>query len=196
MDNQPQKSLQDIIKDEYKKCLMSPSYFMRKFCKIEHPVRGPINFDLYKFQEKTLDQFKDNRFNIVLKSRQMGISTLVAGYSLWLMTFFDSKNILVIATTQNTAKNLVTKVRFMQNNLPRWLKVQETEDNRLSLKLKNNSQIVAASSSSDSARSFACSLLVMDECLNFFSKITIKNKLTGEIKIISIGELYESESYK
>lgn len=163
MSDAPKPTLQQIIKEEYKKCLVSPIYFMKKYCKIEHPIRGPINFELYPFQEKTLDQFKDNRFNIVLKSRQMGISTLVAGYSIWLMTFFESKNILVIATTQNTAKNLVTKVRFMQENLPNWLKVKSIEDNKLSLKLQNSSQIVAASSSSDSARSHACSLLVMDE---------------------------------
>jgi hypothetical protein len=161
--SEEQKSIREIIKEEYKKCLLSPAYFMKKYCMIEHQQRGQILFNLFKFQERTLEQFKNNRFNIVLKSRQMGISTLCAGYSLWLMTFHESKNIIVIATTQDTAKNLVTKVRFMHKNLPSWLKVPDVEDNKLSLKLKNESQIKAASSSSDSARSYACALLIIDE---------------------------------
>ena len=43
------------------------------------------------------------------------------------------KNILCLATTQETAKNMVTKVRFMFDNLPSWLKIKEIENNRLSL---------------------------------------------------------------
>ena len=61
------------------------------------------------------------------------------------MLFHRDKNILVIATTQDVAKNLVTKVRFMYDNLPSWLKVPAAEDNKLSLRLKNGSQIKAVS---------------------------------------------------
>jgi len=185
-------SIRQQIKEEYKRCIESPVYFMKKYCKIEHPLHGSIQFNLFKFQEMTLEQFNEHRFNIVLKSRQMGISTLVAGYTLWLMTFFESKKILVIATTQNTAKNLVTKVRFMQTNLPNWLKQKSIEDNRLSLKFKNGSEIVAVSSASDSARSASCSLLVLDECITGESVVTVRDKATGEIMDISIEDLYES----
>jgi len=103
------EQIKEVIKAEYIKCAQDPAYFMKKFCMIQHPIRGKIPFELYDFQEKTVREFKDNRFNIILKSRQLGISTLSAGYSLWLMTFFQDKNILVIATKQEVAKNLVTK---------------------------------------------------------------------------------------
>ena len=95
------KSLQDAVKEQYRKCAQDPVYFMRKFCKIQHPTRGKIPFDLYDFQEGVLNDFKDNRFNVVLKSRQLGISTLVAGYSLWKMIFHADFNVLVIATKQD-----------------------------------------------------------------------------------------------
>ena len=72
-------------------------------------------------------------YNVVLKARQLGLSTLTAGYALWMMTFQHDKNILVIATKQDTAKNLVTKVRVMHANLPAWLKQPCVEDNKLSL---------------------------------------------------------------
>jgi hypothetical protein len=157
------KSLKDIIAEEYKKCAVDPIHFMKKYCMIQHPVRGKIPFHLFPFQEKTLTQFAGNRFNIVLKSRQTGISTLSAGYALWKMIFNSDFNVLVIATKQDVAKNLVTKVRVMHELLPSWLKNGSMEDNKLSLRLNNGSQIKAIASSPDAGRSEALSLLIFDE---------------------------------
>jgi len=157
------KSLKEIIAEEYKKCAVDPIHFMKKYCMIQHPVRGKIPFQLFPFQEKTLTQFKDNRFNVVLKSRQTGISTLCAGFSLWKMIFNSDFNVLVIATKQEVAKNLVTKVRVMHDLLPTWLKGGSMEDNKLSLRLQNGSQIKAIASSPDAGRSEALSLLIFDE---------------------------------
>ena len=157
------KSLKEIIADEYKKCAVDPIHFMKKYCMIQHPVRGKIPFHLFPFQEKTLIQFAGNRFNIVLKSRQTGISTLSAGYALWRMLFNGDFNVLVIATKQDVAKNLVTKVRVMHELLPSWLRGGSLEDNKLSLKLQNGSQIKAIASSPDAGRSEALSLLIFDE---------------------------------
>ena len=157
------QSLKEIIKIEYQKCASDPIYFMKKYCMIQHPVRGKIPFHLYPFQEKTLTEFTENRYNIVLKSRQTGISTLVAGFSLWKMLFNQDFNVLVIATKQEVAKNLVTKVRVMNDFLPSWLKQTTVEDNKLSLRYSNGSQVKATSSSGDAGRSEALSLLVFDE---------------------------------
>jgi hypothetical protein len=157
------KTLKEIVAEEYIRCSKDPIYFMRKYCMIQHPVRGKIPFHLFPFQEKTLTEFKNNRFNIVLKSRQTGISTLSAGFSLWKMLFNSDFNVLVIATKQEVAKNLVTKVRVMHELLPTWLKGGSLEDNKLSLRLKNGSQIKAIASSPDAGRSEALSLLIFDE---------------------------------
>tara|TARA_Y100001963_G_scaffold144899_1_gene217695 strand:- start:54 stop:1643 length:1590 start_codon:yes stop_codon:yes gene_type:complete len=165
-------NLKDIIKQEFLKCAADPAYFMNKYCSIQHPTRGKIPFVLYEYQRDTLHQLRDNDYNIVLKARQLGISTLSAGYALWMMTFHSDKNILVVATKQDTAKNLVTKVRFMHSNLPTWLRNACTEDNKLSLKYSNGSQIKAVSSSEDAGRSEALSLLILDEAA-FIDKIDI-----------------------
>lgn len=156
-------SYQDLIRNEYKKCLDSPVYFMRHYIKIKHPIRGTILFDLFKFQEETLQSFHDYKFNIILKSRQMGISTLVAAYSLWLMTFHKDKNILLISLKQDDAKDVVTKVRDAHKELPTWLKVKCVEDNRLSMVFVNGSQIKAASTTKKSGVGHALSLLIIDE---------------------------------
>ena len=158
-----QISYQDLIKQEYKKCMDSPVYFMKHYVKIKHPMRGTILFDLYNFQEETLQAFHDYKFNIILKSRQMGISTLVAAYSLWLMIFNKDKEILLISLKQDDAKDVVTKVRDANTELPTWMKVQCIEDNRLSLKFANGSQIRAASTTKKSGVGHALSLLIIDE---------------------------------
>jgi len=157
------QDLKQIIRDEYLKCAQDPAHFMKKYCYIQHPTRGRIQFNLYPFQEKVLRLWRDNPYNIVLKSRQLGISTLTAGYSLWIMLFQQDKNVLCIATKQETAKNMVTKVKFMFENLPSWLKVPADENNKLTLRLSNGSQIKAVSAAADAGRSEAVSLLLIDE---------------------------------
>jgi hypothetical protein len=124
-----------------------------------------VNFNLYPFQEQVLKLWLKNDYTIINKSRQLGISTLAAGFSLWTMLFHKDKTVLCIATKQSTAVNMVDKVQFMYQQLPSWLKGKEKPDsnNKLSLKLSNGSQIVASSAASDAGRSYAVSLLLIDE---------------------------------
>ena len=89
-----EQNIKDIIKQEFVKCAQDPVYFMKKYYWIQHPQRGRIQFGLYPFQEKVLSIFKNNSYCITNKSRQLGISTLVSAYSLWLMLFNkDKKNL-------------------------------------------------------------------------------------------------------
>ena len=164
------QDLKQAIQREYLKCAQDPVHFMRKYCTIQHPTKGKIKFDLYDFQENMLTEFKNNRYNIILKSRQLGISTLSAGYSLWTMLFHNDKNVLVIAKDKDTAKNLVTKVRVMYSALPQWLKTNVDEDNKLSLRLGNGSQIKAIAANESAGRSEALSLLIIDEAA-FIDKV-------------------------
>ena len=164
------KSLKQIVAEEYAKCAQDPVHFMRRYCFIQHPTRGKMLFNLYPFQSDCLQQFDKHNYNVILKSRQLGISTLSAGYSLWSMIFKEDFNILVIATKQDVAKNLVTKVRVMHDNLPSWLKGKTVEDNKLSLRFANGSQIKAVSAAGDAGRSEALSLLIIDEAA-FIDKI-------------------------
>jgi len=157
------QNIKKIIAQEYIKCAKDPAYFMKKYCYIQHPTRGRILFSLYPFQEKVLHLFRDNQYLVTLKSRQLGISTLAAAYSLWLMLFHKDKNVLALATTQATARNLVSKTMFMYDQLPKWLRLTAVEKNKLSLRLKNGSKITAKSSNADAARSEAVSLLLIDE---------------------------------
>lgn len=200
------------IPEQYIKCYKSPIYFLQHYTKIQDVVNGQlIDFKLYPFQKQVMNNFKNYSRNIILKSRQMGISTLVAGYSLWTVTFNQSKTILVIANKKQTAMNMITKVKIMYEELPKWLKIPLIRDNVQSLYFKNNSWIKCVASTPSSGASQAVSLLVFDEmalieeplqrkiwascqptlsCLCDSSKVTVRNKQTNQIKQMTLEDLY------
>lgn len=156
-------SKQEIIQ-EIVKCGKNPNYFINNFARITHPIHGPVPFKLYPFQEESIKQFVDYRFNIVVKARQLGLSTTAAAYVAWLMLFHKDKSILVVATKLGTAANLVKKVKSIIKNLPDWLVISKiTTDNKNSFELDNGSWVKASSTSGDAGRSEALSLLVIDE---------------------------------
>jgi len=156
-------NIKDAIKLNRKRCEEDPEFFIKKFCLIQHPKRGRVYFELYSFQEDVLRDLIKHEYNIVLKSRQLGLSTLAAAYALWMMMFKRDSSVMAIATKKDTARNIIKKVQFMHSNLPSWLKEAEIEDNKLSLTFENGSNIRAISSKPDSSRSEALSLLIVDE---------------------------------
>jgi len=157
-------SKKELVK-EIIKCGKDPAYFLDTYCKISHPTKGQIPFKTWDFQKDLLQKFNDYRNNIILKSRQLGISTISAGYVVWLMLFHRDKNILVVATKFGTAANLVKKVKAMIKTLPPWFDqiASISIDNRSSFVLNNGSEIKASTTSIDAGRSEALSLLVIDE---------------------------------
>ena len=156
-------SKEDLIKEVIKSG-KDPVYIINNYVKISHPLRGLIPFKTYDFQTELLQDFNDYRFTVILKARQLGISTITAAYIAWLMLFHRDKNVLVIATKFGTAANLVKKVKSIHKYLPEWMRISNISiDNRTSFELTNGSQIKASSTSADAGRSEALSLLVVDE---------------------------------
>jgi|13_taG_2_1085334.scaffolds.fasta_scaffold00782_7 hypothetical protein len=154
-----QSQIQEIIK-----CGKDPVYFMNKYLKIQHPLKGLIPFNTFPFQNDCVDDFNKHRFNIVLKSRQLGLSTLVAAYSVWQAIFYKEKNILIIATKLAVAQNFIRKVKTYIKSMPKWLLVPTIiANNKQQVEFSNGSQIKAVPTSEDAGRSEALSLLVVDE---------------------------------
>lgn len=151
-------------KAEILRCGKDPHYFINTYVRIQHPVRGLIPFRTFDYQDGLIDNYREHRFNIILKARQLGISEITASYAAWMMLFQRNKNILVMATKADTAKNIIKKVRTALRRIPEWLRIADiVGDNKLSLELSNGSQIKAIASSDDAGRSEALSLLIIDE---------------------------------
>lgn len=145
-------------------CGKNSSYFINKYVKIQHPTKGLIGFDTYSFQDDCLKEFDENRFNVILKSRQLGISTLAAAYALWLALFYKDKAILIIATKLAVAQNFIKKVKVMLQNLPTWLVMPSVKsDTKQVIEFSNGSSVKAIPTSDDAGRSEALTLLIVDE---------------------------------
>ncbi len=152
------------LRNEIIRCGRDPAYFIRRYVRIQHPVRGLISFDMFDYQEELVADYQNERFNIILKARQLGISEITAAYALWLILFHREKNVLVMASKAETAKNIIRKVRTAFKKLPKWLALADSVgDNVLSLELTNGSRIKAIATASDAGRSEAVSLLIIDE---------------------------------
>jgi hypothetical protein len=149
---------------EIVECGKNPEYFFKNYCKIQHPVRGLIPFETYDFQNQCVDTFIDNRFSIILKSRQLGMSTLVAAFATWMALFQKDKNILIIATKLSVAQNFIKKVKTILRNLPPWLVLAEVvANNKQLVEFSHGSSVKAIPTSDDAGRSEALSLLIVDE---------------------------------
>lgn len=173
------------IRDEIIRCGRDPVHFIRTYVKIKHPKRGLLNFDMFDYQEQLVRDYAENRFNIVLKARQLGISEITAAYACWLMLFHREKNVIVIASKAETAKNIIRKVETALKKLPRWLMLADIRiDNRLSIELSNGSRIKAIATSQDAGRSEAVSFLILDEAA-FIPKLD--ELWTGLYPTISAG---------
>lgn len=148
---------------EIVKCGRDPIHFIKTHVYIQHPQRGRIKFDTFKFQDDCVTAFEEKRFNVVLKSRQLGLSTICAAYALWLAIFSRNKNILIIATKLGTAQNFTKKIKFALKNLPKWLLLPTYQHNQREIRFSNGSCITAIPTSEDAGRSEALSLLIVDE---------------------------------
>ena len=154
----------EAVLKEIIKCGKDPVYFIKRYAKIQHPRKGLIPFETYPFQDDCVADFEKHRFNIVLKSRQLGLSTVTAAYATWYALFKKDKNILVIATKLTTAMNFIRKCKVIIDNVPRWLLLTTPEPTKQSIKFTNGSVITAIPTSTDAGRSEALSLLIVDEC--------------------------------
>lgn len=151
-------------KEEIIKCGTDVVYFLKNYAKISHPQLGQIPFDTFDYQDDLLEKFQHYQYNIILKARQQGISTIVAGYIAWLCLFHKHKEVIVLATKQLKAANIVRKVSMILKNLPPWLQISKIViDNKNGLELSNGSRIGAESTAKDAGRSDSLSLLVVDE---------------------------------
>jgi hypothetical protein len=124
---------------------------------------GKQKIELFKFQKNILKMLKANRFSVILSARQMGKSTVVAIYALWVACFQDDKNIVIIANKEQTATEQFERIRMAYEQLPNWLKPGIKSWRKDGLNLANGSKITISSTSSSAARGGSVNLLIIDE---------------------------------
>ena len=105
-------SLEDLI-DEFKfrKCrgpenattdelVEAFTFFCENYVFIKHPSKGKIQLNLREAQKEAVRAWIDKRYTIVLKSRQIGFSTLAAAYAFWTAYFWSDRFVVMLSKTE------------------------------------------------------------------------------------------------
>lgn len=154
------KTLAKVAKDPF---------FFSTFIFVINPVLGRVRFDLYPYQKSVLYQFMKERFNIILKFRQAGLTELISLYCLWLCMYHPNKKVNIISIKDTIAKKVLKKIKFMYKNLPWYLQTPIVNGRAgeygavNSMEFSNGSLIESIPTSEQAGRSESLSLLVIDE---------------------------------
>lgn len=144
-------------------CSISPLYFIRNYCFIQHPTKGRLPFTLFDYQEDLINSYNDYRYSISLLSRQTGKSTCAAGYLLWFAMFKPDSTILVAAHKRDGANEIMTRLRYMYESCPDFIRAGVTAYNKGSLEFDNGSKIIAQATTENTGRGLSLSLVYLDE---------------------------------
>jgi hypothetical protein len=139
--------------------------FMEEACYIWHPL-GKRLLELRDAQSETLDAFLTQRQILILKARQIGFSTLVCAYVLWLTLFRPEQKVILLSRREDDAEALLAMVKYAYERLPEWVRERAPAmvTNTLSeIAFANESVIESHPSKSNPARGRTVNLIVADE---------------------------------
>lgn len=164
--------VQEYLK-EYLKCQQSFTYFCTHYIYLELPG-GDQLIKPYKKQIELVDYIERERYVIVLKSRQIGISTVIQAYVAWLVVFYSNVVVGIISKDGAEATDFARVIRGMIEKLPVWVKPKGgllgrgfAKRTERSFILTNGSKVYASpvppNAPDKTLRGKAVTLLVIDE---------------------------------
>ena len=124
---------------------------------------GKQPIKLYNYQKRILKALVENRFNVVLASRQIGKTTILTIFALWMICFNDDYRVLLIANKQETAKNIFKRIKLAYEMLPNYMKPGVVAYAKEGMELENGSSIGISTTTSDAARGESINCLLLDE---------------------------------
>lgn len=170
---------------EYVKCMKDPIYFASNYIKVIAPSRGLVSYKPYQYQKKIIKQMRDNRFNIILASRQSGKSITTIIFILWYAIFHPEKNIAILANKGATAREMLSRITLALENLPFFLQPGCKALNKGNITFANNTKIIASATSGSSIRGLSIDCLFLDE----FAFVENANEFyTSTYPVISAGD--------
>jgi len=100
-----------------------PAQFFRECVWVENPSvpEGRVLLDLYDYQLDDLDLLLTEDRLLILKARQLGLTTLVMAVALWELMFKEGTNILLVSRRQDDADKALGLIDSMIDFLPDWL---------------------------------------------------------------------------
>lgn len=149
--------------EEIQVCTKNLLHFAENHFYIINIDEGRQKIRLHKFQKRLLRAMRDNRFVVCTASRQIGKTTVLTIFALWLTCFFNDQSILILANKEDTAIEILSRIRFAFELLPNYLKPGVKGWGKTAVEFENGSKIEASTTSTDSGRGKSISCLIVDE---------------------------------
>jgi hypothetical protein len=163
--------MSDDEQQEYIRCALDVHYFVEKYCKVKREDGSIGNILLRDYQKEILDNFVNNRFNILMASRQVGKTISSAIFMLHKILFDNDKNIMIVANKGDTAVEIVDKIKSIYTLLPFFLKPGIKTWNQKSLTFENGCRIKTSARTKTPAIGFTIDVLYLDEFAHIPSNI-------------------------
>jgi len=154
------------------------SYFLCEYGRVDIPGLGTIQMDPYYFQRELAKEIMDYRKVVLDKTRQSGLSTIFALYSLWRAHFFPAEMIDVVSVKQKKAQQFVKKINSTMNSLPVWMRTPIKYQNQQEITFDHGtstSTILSESQSDNAGRGDSLSVLILDEVAFYQSERMARN---------------------
>jgi hypothetical protein len=148
---------------ELKKCKEDIIYFAENFFHIVALDRGKEKIRLYEAQKRVLRSFVADRNVIVCSSRQIGKSTMLTVFSLWMVCFHEDYRAAIVANKETTAINIFKRIRMAYEQLPNYIKPGVKDYGKTGMTLGNDSSIVVSTTTATSIRGDSLNCVLLDE---------------------------------
>lgn len=150
---------------EFAKCAKNPVYYLNNYGHVFNAKKKMVTqMECFKYQETCVLKFHKLQNNIILKSRQTGLSVVTAGYVAWRLMFRYDEKILIIANDGAGAVRFLDTVKQFIEHTPPWLKPDEIlQDNTKRITFSNGSYAEAKASSPNAGRGDSLTMLILDE---------------------------------
>jgi hypothetical protein len=153
------------------RCALDVHYFTEKYCKVKTEDGSINNILLRDYQKEMLDNFVNNRFSILMASRQVGKTISSSIFMLHTILFNNDKNIMIVANKGDTAVEIVDKIKSIYSLLPFFLKPGIKTWNQKSLTFENGCRIKTSARTKTPAIGFTIDVLYLDEFAHIPSNI-------------------------
>jgi hypothetical protein len=109
---------EEWVTTELAHCTNDYGYTLKKYGKIIHPIDGEIPFGLFDYQEKVLDIATLEDRMLILKGRQLGLSTVYAGFIACEMIFNKNYKAAIVSDIGLHAQNFIAYIKTFLKNFP------------------------------------------------------------------------------
>lgn len=144
-------------------CAEDKIFFGNNFAKLKDGGKGWQNITLRSYQEDILNQYSNNRWNILMLPRQSGKTTTTVIEIVHFCCFNIDKDCVVIAQSDKVVNEILQKIKECFAGLPFFMQPGFVSFNKKGFVLDNGCRLSIGVASESVVQGFSLDLLFVDE---------------------------------